>query len=147
MTFVGNGNGRATARGGRAPRGLRPHLAGRARHEGRHGHHQRPPGPAEEGQTILRPAGWPGSRSRPCATSQALAVRGLPDLRGRGRGRENTPISCGTQIADGMVVTTHSERVIENRRLVLELIFSDHDAYCLPPCQFKCPPGSTSPAT
>ena len=22
---------------------------------------------------------------------------------------------------------------------VLELIFSDHDAYCLPPCQFKCP--------
>ncbi|RPH35216.1 MAG: hypothetical protein EHM90_04685, partial [Chloroflexi bacterium] len=54
-------------------------------------------------------------------------------------GEENTPISCGTQIADGMVITTHSERVIENRRLVLELIFSDHDAYCLPPCQFKCP--------
>ncbi len=38
-----------------------------------------------------------------------------------------------------MVITTHSDRVIENRRLVLELIFSDHDAYCLPPCQFKCP--------
>ena len=54
-------------------------------------------------------------------------------------GQDNTPISCGTQIADGMVITTHSERVIENRRLVLELIFSDHDAYCLPPCQFKCP--------
>ena len=38
-----------------------------------------------------------------------------------------------------MVITTHSERLIENRRMVLELIFSDHDAYCLPPCQFKCP--------
>ena len=54
-------------------------------------------------------------------------------------GQDNTPISCGTQIAEGMVITTHSERVIENRRMVLELIFSDHDAYCLPPCQFKCP--------
>ena len=38
-----------------------------------------------------------------------------------------------------MVITTHSDRLIENRRMVLELIFSDHDAYCLPPCQFKCP--------
>ena len=54
-------------------------------------------------------------------------------------GQENTPISCGTQIEEGMVITTHSDRLVENRRMVLELIFSDHDAYCLPPCQFKCP--------
>ncbi len=54
-------------------------------------------------------------------------------------GQENTPISCGTTIEEGMVITTHSDRLVENRRMVLELIFSDHDAYCLPPCQFKCP--------
>jgi formate dehydrogenase major subunit len=54
-------------------------------------------------------------------------------------GQDNTPISCGTQIEEGMVITTHSDRLVENRRMVRELIFSDHDAYCLPPCQFKCP--------
>src|SRR5688500_8580548 len=41
-------------------------------------------------------------------------------------GSDDTPSSCGTTITEGMVITTHSERVIENRRMVLELIFSDH---------------------
>jgi len=38
-----------------------------------------------------------------------------------------------------MVVKTQTEQVRRLRRTNLELIFSDHNAYCLPPCQNKCP--------
>ncbi len=38
-----------------------------------------------------------------------------------------------------MVVQTQTEKVRRLRRTNLELIFSDHNAYCLPPCQNKCP--------
>jgi len=38
-----------------------------------------------------------------------------------------------------MVVQTQTEEVRRLRRTNLELIFSDHNAYCLPPCQNKCP--------
>ena len=38
-----------------------------------------------------------------------------------------------------MVVKTQTEEVRRLRRTNLELIFSDHNAYCLPPCQNKCP--------
>ncbi len=38
-----------------------------------------------------------------------------------------------------MKVQTQSEEVRRLRRTNLELIFSDHNAYCLPPCQNKCP--------
>ena len=94
-----------------------------------------------------RPAASWASRSRPVLRAEAGPLRRLPHLRVEVEGRDGTPISCGTTIEEGMVITTHSERVIENRRMVLELIFSDHDAYCLPPCQFKCPTRVDSPAT
>ena len=38
-----------------------------------------------------------------------------------------------------MVVRTQTEEIRRIRRTNLELIFSDHNAYCLPPCQNKCP--------
>ena len=38
-----------------------------------------------------------------------------------------------------MKVQTQTEEVRRLRRTNLELIFSDHNAYCLPPCQNKCP--------
>ena len=38
-----------------------------------------------------------------------------------------------------MVVQTQTPRLREIRKTNLELIFSDHNAYCLPPCQNKCP--------
>ncbi|MFM2105694.1 MAG: hypothetical protein RL338_726 [Chloroflexota bacterium] len=54
-------------------------------------------------------------------------------------GIENPPISCSLAAAEGMVVSTQTEEVRRLRRTNLELIFSDHNAYCLPPCQNKCP--------
>ncbi|HSL98472.1 MAG TPA: FAD-dependent oxidoreductase [Candidatus Deferrimicrobiaceae bacterium] len=54
-------------------------------------------------------------------------------------GEEHPPISCSRTAEAGMKVQTQTDEVRRLRRTNLELIFSDHNAYCLPPCQFKCP--------
>jgi formate dehydrogenase major subunit len=54
-------------------------------------------------------------------------------------GEQHPPISCSRAAEAGMVVQTQTEEVRRLRRTNLELIFSDHNAYCLPPCQNKCP--------
>ena len=54
-------------------------------------------------------------------------------------GEEHPPISCSRTCEPDMVVKTQTEEVRRLRRTNLELIFSDHNAYCLPPCQNKCP--------
>jgi formate dehydrogenase major subunit len=54
-------------------------------------------------------------------------------------GEEIPSISCHRQAEDGMVVRTQTDQLRRLRRTNLELIFSDHNAYCLPPCQYKCP--------
>ena len=54
-------------------------------------------------------------------------------------GEEHPPISCSRAAEPDMVVHTQTTRLREIRKTNLELIFSDHNAYCLPPCQNKCP--------
>ena len=54
-------------------------------------------------------------------------------------GEEHPPISCSRAAEAGMKVQTQTEEVRRLRATNLELIFSDHNAYCLPPCQNKCP--------
>jgi len=54
-------------------------------------------------------------------------------------GTEHPPISCTQRAEGGMKVATQTEQVRRLRATNLELIFSDHNAYCLPPCQNKCP--------
>lgn len=46
-------------------------------------------------------------------------------------GRRNLTPSCCTEVDEGMIINTHSMRVINARRTVLELILSDHPAECL----------------
>lgn len=46
-------------------------------------------------------------------------------------GRRNLAPACCTDVAEGMVVNTHSIRAINARRTVMELILSDHPADCL----------------
>ena len=46
-------------------------------------------------------------------------------------GRRNLAPSCSTECTEGMVVKTHSVRVLNARKTVLELILSDHPAACL----------------
>ena len=46
-------------------------------------------------------------------------------------GRRNLAPSCSTECTEGMVVKTHTVRVINARKTVLELILSDHPKDCL----------------
>ena len=54
-------------------------------------------------------------------------------------GESHPPISCSRSCEPGMVIQTQTPRLRQIRKTNLELIFSDHNAYCLPPCQNKCP--------
>jgi NADPH-dependent glutamate synthase beta subunit-like oxidoreductase/formate hydrogenlyase subunit 6/NADH:ubiquinone oxidoreductase subunit I/ferredoxin len=54
-------------------------------------------------------------------------------------GEATPPISCSRDAEAGMKVSTQTPRLRQVRKTNLELIFSDHNAYCLPPCQNKCP--------
>ncbi len=46
-------------------------------------------------------------------------------------GRRNLAPACATECADGMVIDTHSIRVLNARKTVMELILSDHPFDCL----------------
>jgi NADP-reducing hydrogenase subunit HndD len=46
-------------------------------------------------------------------------------------GRRNLAPSCSTEVAEGMIVHTHSMRVLNARKTVMELILSDHPKDCL----------------
>ncbi len=54
-------------------------------------------------------------------------------------GAERPLPSCNTPAAPGMVVHTKSDRLTHIRRTNLEMMLSDHNAYCQPPCQVDCP--------
>src|SRR3989441_5350172 len=47
--------------------------------------------------------------------------------------------SCHLPVEAGMVVTQASDSLFKLRRQNLEYILSDHNAYCMPPCQISCP--------
>ena len=95
---------------------------------------------ASRARPSSRSAATTGSRSRPSATSpscRASAPAGCAWSRSRARSIRRSPAraSCEPE----MKVQTQTEEVRRLRRTNLELIFSDHNAYCLPPCQNKCP--------
>lgn len=46
-------------------------------------------------------------------------------------GRRNLAPACVTECTEGMVINTHSIRVLNSRRIVMELILSDHPFDCL----------------
>ncbi|MGH2508805.1 MAG: 2Fe-2S iron-sulfur cluster-binding protein, partial [Ktedonobacteraceae bacterium] len=54
-------------------------------------------------------------------------------------GQERPLPSCTTPAKPGMVVSSHSDELFHIRRTNLEMILSDHNAYCQPPCQVECP--------
>ena len=47
--------------------------------------------------------------------------------------------SCTTIAADGIVVLTDTDKVRKMRHLYLELLLSDHNSFCTPPCRDACP--------
>ncbi len=53
--------------------------------------------------------------------------------------------ACETTVAEGMEVTTLDPKLTELRRLRLNEILSNHNAYCEPPCHYACPAGIDIP--
>ncbi len=47
--------------------------------------------------------------------------------------------SCSAAVSDGMVVHTNTEKIRAMRHLYLELLLSDHNSFCTPPCRDACP--------
>lgn len=47
--------------------------------------------------------------------------------------------SCSTEISEGMVIRTQSDRIRESRKTTLELLLSDHTGDCKAPCTHGCP--------
>lgn len=50
--------------------------------------------------------------------------------------------SCSTHATDGMDINTESPRVVQARKIALELLMSDHDGDCRGPCMLNCPAGT-----
>lgn len=50
--------------------------------------------------------------------------------------------ACATVASDGMVIHTDTPRVLETRKVALELIMSDHTGDCKGPCSLGCPAGT-----
>ncbi|NSW90501.1 MAG: iron hydrogenase small subunit [Firmicutes bacterium] len=46
-------------------------------------------------------------------------------------GMKTLPSACSTAVTDGMVIHTNSARVLEARKVILELLLANHDANCL----------------
>src|SRR6267142_7055087 len=47
--------------------------------------------------------------------------------------------SCHLPVEPGMKITQASDSLFKLRKQNLEYILSDHNAYCMPPCQISCP--------
>jgi formate dehydrogenase major subunit len=47
--------------------------------------------------------------------------------------------ACATEIAEGMIIKTHTPRTISSRKIALELLLSDHTGDCQAPCVLACP--------
>ena len=47
--------------------------------------------------------------------------------------------SCSAKVSEGMVVNTESDRVVQSRKIAMELLMSAHDGDCVAPCQLNCP--------
>ncbi|MBN2581703.1 MAG: (2Fe-2S)-binding protein [Planctomycetes bacterium] len=54
-------------------------------------------------------------------------------------GQTDLKPSCAMPVADGMVVRTQSDDVLQARRMALELLLSDHPGDCVAPCTLACP--------
>ena len=56
-----------------------------------------------------------------------------------GEGLPKLMRACSTVAADGWKINTESKRVVQARKVALELLMSDHDGDCKGPCHLGCP--------
>src|SRR5262245_19921187 len=85
-----------------------------------------------EGTSVLRAASLAGVQVPKLCSTDSLEAFGscrlcLVEI----AGRPGTPASCTTPVAEGMIVSTQTERLAKLRRGVMELYISDHPLDCL----------------
>ncbi len=85
-----------------------------------------------EGTSIMRAAMEVGNKiPKLCATDMLDAFGSCRLCLVEIEGRNGTPASCTTPVADGIVVKTQTERLKQLRKGVMELYISDHPLDCL----------------
>jgi formate dehydrogenase major subunit len=85
-----------------------------------------------EGTSIMRAAMEVGIRvPKLCATDSLNSFGSCRLCLVEIAGRAGTPASCTTPVADGLVVSTQTEKLKQLRRGVMELYISDHPLDCL----------------
>ncbi|BAF89452.1 formate dehydrogenase subunit alpha [Azorhizobium caulinodans] len=85
-----------------------------------------------EGTSIMRAAMEVGNQiPKLCATDMLDAFGSCRLCLVEIEGRNGTPASCTTPVADGIVVKTQTERLKQIRKGVMELYISDHPLDCL----------------
>lgn len=94
----------------------------------------------EEGTTILQAAKDNGIYIPTLCYDDAVKVYGACGLCVvEAEGIPKLLRSCSAKCSEGMVVNTESKRVVQSRKIAMELLMSAHDSDCVAPCQLNCP--------
>lgn len=94
----------------------------------------------EEGTTILDAAKKAGIYIPTLCYDEAVKVYGACGLCVvEAEGVPKLLRSCSAKCTEGMVVNTESDRVVQSRKIAMELLMSAHDGDCIAPCQLNCP--------
>ncbi len=94
----------------------------------------------EEGTTILQAARDNGIYIPTLCYDDAVKVYGACGLCVvEAEGIPKLLRSCSAKCTEGMVVNTESKRVVQSRKIAIELLMSAHDGDCVAPCQLNCP--------
>lgn len=94
----------------------------------------------EEGTTILQAAKDNGIYIPTLCYDDAVKVYGACGLCVvEAEGIPKLLRSCSAKCSEGMVVNTESKRVVQSRKIAMELLMSAHDGNCVAPCQLNCP--------
>ncbi len=97
----------------------------------------------ESGATILEAAKCAGIEIPTLCYHESVALYGACGVcTVEAEGVPKLLRACATKASDGMVIHTHSERVVKSRKIALELLMSDHTGDCKGPCSLNCPAGT-----
>ena len=95
---------------------------------------------APEGATILEAAKANGIDIPTLCYDKAVEIYGACGLCVvEAEGIPKLLRSCSAKVSEGMVINTESERVVQSRKIAMELLMSAHDGDCVAPCQLNCP--------
>ncbi|WP_405357383.1 FAD-dependent oxidoreductase [Ruminococcus sp.] len=95
---------------------------------------------APEGATILEAARANGIDIPTLCYDKAVEIYGACGLCVvEAEGIPKLLRSCSAKVSEGMVINTESDRVVQSRKIAMELLMSAHDGDCVAPCQLNCP--------